>query len=44
MVIVQNIHDVHSQQIMYSTASSCDVSLFCNLKTKFLSSTQDEVD
>ncbi len=44
MVIVQDIHDVHSQQIMYSTASACEVSLFCNLKTKVLSSSQDEVD
>ncbi len=44
MVIVQDIHDVHSQQITYSTASACEVSLFCNFKTKVLSSSQDEVD
>jgi hypothetical protein len=29
---------------MYSTASAREVSLFCNLKTKGLSSSQDEVD
>jgi len=44
MVIVQDIHDLHSQQIMYSIASACEVSLFCNLKTKVLSSSQDEGD